>query len=73
MPSLAPAAAAMRSVFARRVHRDGRRRCFTHDEFTQPRNVFMKKISILKVQKLKTTSVAAYPIWVCLPFPWPRF
>lgn len=30
----------------------------------------MKKISILKVQKLKTTSVAAYPIWVC--FPWPR-
>ena len=33
----------------------------------------MKKSSILKVQKLKTTSVAAYPIWVCLPFPWPRF
>lgn len=31
----------------------------------------MKKISILKVQKLKTTSVAAYPIWQCLPWPWP--
>ena len=30
----------------------------------------MKKISILKVQKLKTTSVAAYPIWFYLP--WPR-
>ncbi|MET4730803.1 hypothetical protein ABIE09_004623 [Lysobacter enzymogenes] len=31
----------------------------------------MKKISILKVQKLKTTSVAAYPIWLCLPW-WPQ-
>lgn len=30
----------------------------------------MKKISVLKVQKLKTTSVALYPIWVCWPFPW---
>jgi hypothetical protein len=29
----------------------------------------MKKISVLKVQKLKTTSVALYPIWVCWPFP----
>jgi len=28
----------------------------------------MKKISVLKVQKLKTTAVAAYPIWVCWPF-----
>jgi hypothetical protein len=29
----------------------------------------MKKISVLKVQKLKTTSVALYPIWVCWPWP----
>jgi|GEM_PF-4790759 len=29
----------------------------------------MKKISVLKVQKLKTTSVAFYPIWECWPFP----
>lgn len=28
----------------------------------------MKKISILKVQKLKTTSVAGYPFWMCLPW-----
>lgn len=31
----------------------------------------MKKISIRKVQKLKTTSVAFYPIWECWPFPSP--
>lgn len=29
----------------------------------------MKKISVLKTQKLKTTSVALYPIWECWPFP----
>ena len=29
----------------------------------------MKKISIVKVQKLKTTGVALYPIWECWPFP----
>lgn len=28
----------------------------------------MKKISIRKVQKLKTTAVAAYPIWECWPW-----
>jgi hypothetical protein len=27
----------------------------------------MKKISIVKVQELKTTSVAAYPIFSCWP------
>lgn len=29
----------------------------------------MKKISVVKVQKLKTTAVALYPIWECWPFP----
>lgn len=29
----------------------------------------MTKISILKVEKLKTTSVAAYPFWECLGRP----
>jgi len=29
----------------------------------------MKKISAKKVQNLKTTSVAVYPIWMCWPFP----
>lgn len=28
----------------------------------------MEKISIRKVQKLKTTTVALYPIWECWPF-----
>ena len=28
----------------------------------------MKKISIRKMQNLKTTAVAAYPIWECWPF-----
>ncbi len=27
----------------------------------------MKKISVVKVQKLKTTAVAMYPICVCFP------
>lgn len=31
----------------------------------------MKKISVLKAQELKTTSVALYPIWVCWPWPLP--
>lgn len=30
----------------------------------------MKKISVVKVQKLKTTAVALYPIWECWPWPW---
>lgn len=29
---------------------------------------FMKKISVVKVQDLKTTSVALYPIWTCWPY-----
>jgi hypothetical protein len=29
----------------------------------------MKKISVVKVQKLKTTAVALYPIWECWPWP----
>lgn len=29
----------------------------------------MKKISIIKVQKLKTTAIALYPIYECWPFP----
>lgn len=29
----------------------------------------MKKISVVKVQELKTTAVAAYPIWMCWPWP----
>ena len=29
----------------------------------------MTKISILKVEKLKTTSVAAYPFWDCMGQP----
>jgi hypothetical protein len=33
--SFAPVVAATRPVPVRRVHRDGRRRCFTHDQFTQ--------------------------------------
>jgi len=28
----------------------------------------MKKISIRKMQNLKTTAIAAYPIWECWPF-----
>ena len=28
----------------------------------------MKKVSVVKVQKLKTTAVALYPIWVCWPW-----
>lgn len=28
----------------------------------------MKKVSVVKVQKLKTTAVAMYPIWVCWPW-----
>lgn len=31
----------------------------------------MKKISVVKVQKLKTTAVALYPIWTCWPWPFP--
>ena len=31
----------------------------------------MTKISILKVEKLKTTSVAAYPCWECMGGPVP--
>lgn len=31
----------------------------------------MKKINAVKVQKLKTTAVALYPIWECWPFPVP--
>lgn len=27
----------------------------------------MKKISIKPVQKLKTTAVALYPWWICVP------
>lgn len=29
----------------------------------------MKKISVVKVQQLKTTAVALYPIYFCWPFP----
>lgn len=29
----------------------------------------MQKISAVKVQKLKTTAVAMYPIFACWPFP----
>jgi hypothetical protein len=29
----------------------------------------MKKIAVLPVQQLKTTSAAAYPIFLCWPFP----
>lgn len=28
----------------------------------------MKKIEVVKVQKLKTTAVALYPIWMCWPW-----
>lgn len=28
----------------------------------------MKKVSVVKVQKLKTTAVALYPIWACWPW-----
>lgn len=28
----------------------------------------MKKVSVVKVQKLKTTAVALYPIWDCWPW-----
>lgn len=28
----------------------------------------MQKISVVKVQKLKTTAVAFYPIWQCWPW-----
>jgi len=31
----------------------------------------MKKISVVKVQQLKTTSIALYPIYECWPFPLP--
>jgi hypothetical protein len=27
----------------------------------------MKKIQIVKIQKLKTTATALYPIWMCWP------
>ncbi len=30
----------------------------------------MKKIEVVKVQKLKTTAVALYPIWECWPWRW---
>jgi len=37
----------------------------------------MKKISVVKVQKLQTTAVALYPICVCRPWLpdcwWPEF
>lgn len=35
---------------------------------THPKGNVMKKISIVRVQKLKTTAAAAYPIFVCWPF-----
>jgi hypothetical protein len=28
----------------------------------------MKKVEIVKIQKLKTTAIAAYPFWDCLPY-----
>lgn len=31
----------------------------------------MKKISVIKVQQLKTTASAMYPIFDCWPWPWP--
>lgn len=38
------------------------------DNFTSPRRDVMKKVSVVKVQKLKTTAVALYPIWECWPW-----
>jgi hypothetical protein len=37
--------------------------------FKNLKGIIMKKISARKVQKLKTTAVALYPIWMCWPFP----